>query len=225
MTPDPTALQNYIHASKYARYMPEMQRREVYDETVDRVELMHIKRYPALRTEIEAAFKLVREQKVLPSMRSMQFGGAAIEANNSRIYNCASSLVDRPRVFAEAMFLLLSGCGVGYSVQYEHVEKLPQLSYVDNTKVVHHVIQDTIEGWAEAVDALVNAYIGGYLVEFAYHEIRDAGVPLKTSGGRAPGHRRLRKSLERIRAVLHGAQGRQLRPIECHRIMCHAADA
>lgn len=225
MTPDPTALSNYIHASKYARYMPELQRREVYDETVDRVELMHTKRYPALRTEIENAFKLVREQKVLPSMRSMQFGGAAIEANNSRIYNCASSLVDRPRVFAEAMFLLLSGCGVGYSVQYEHVEKLPQLAYVDNKKVVHHVIQDTIEGWAEAVDALVNAYIGGYLVEFAYHEIRNAGVILKTSGGRAPGHRRLRKSLERIRAVLHGAQGRQLRPIECHRIMCHAADA
>jgi ribonucleoside-triphosphate reductase len=225
LKPDPTAVADYIHASKYARYVPELQRRELYDETVARVELMHMKRFPELRQEINEAFDLVREKKVLPSMRSMQFGGQAIEVNNARQYNCSSTLVDRPRVFAEAMFLLLSGCGVGYSVQYEHVEKLPEISYVDNTKVVHHVIDDTIEGWANAVDALVNAYLGGYLVEFSYHLIRSAGTPLKTSGGRAPGHRKLRKSLERIRAVLHGAQGRQLRPIECHRIMCHAADA
>lgn len=225
MKPDPTAISNYIHASKYARYIPELQRREVYDETVARVELMHMKRFPQLRKEISEAFDFVRDQKVLPSMRSMQFGGGAIECNNSRQYNCSSTLVDRPRVFAEAMFLLLSGCGVGYSVQHEHVEKLPEIKYLDNTRVVHHVIQDTIEGWADAVDALVNAYVEGYLVEFAYHLIRGAGTPLKTSGGRAPGHRKLRKSLERIRAVLHGAQGRQLRPIECHRIMCHAADA
>lgn len=225
LIPDPTALSNYIHASKYARYVPELQRREVYDETVDRVELMHSKKFPALRQEIASAFDLVRQKRVLPSMRSMQFGGKAIETNNARIYNCSSTLVDRPRVFAEAMFLLLSGCGVGYSVQHDHVEKLPPLAFLDNTKVVHHVVQDTVEGWADAVDALINAYIGGYLVEFAYHLIRDAGAPLQTSGGRAPGHRKLRKSLERIRAVLHAAQGRQLRPVECHRIMCHAADA
>lgn len=223
--PDPAAIKNYIHASKYARYLPELQRRELYDETVDRVELMHLKKFPELRQEINEAFALVRDQRVLPSMRSMQFGGRAVEVNHARQYNCASTLVDRPRVFAEAMFLLLSGCGVGYSVQYEHVEQLPQLAYVDNTKVVHHVIQDTVEGWSDAVDALINAYIGGYLVEFSYHLVRNAGAPLQTSGGRAPGHRKLRKSLERIRAVLHGAQGRQLRPIECHRIMCHAADA
>lgn len=225
MTPDPKALENYIHASKYARYLPELQRRELFDETVDRVMLMHMKKFPDLIPEIVRAFEYVRDKKVLPSMRSMQFGGEAIEVNNARIYNCSSTLVDRTRVFAEAMFLLLSGAGVGYSVQHEHVEKLPPIAYVDNTKVVHHVIADTIEGWADAVDALVNAYVGGYLVEFSYHLIRAAGSPLRTSGGRAPGHRKLRKSLERIRAVLHGAQGRQLRPIECHRIMCHAADA
>lgn len=225
MTPDPKALENYIHASKYARYVPELQRRELYDETVSRVELMHLKRFPDQREEIVDAFKLVYDKRVLPSMRTMQFGGRAVEVNNARSYNCSSTLVDRPRVFAEAMFLLLSGCGVGYSVQHEHVEELPPLAYVDNSKVVHHVIQDTIEGWSDAVDALVQAYIKGYLVEFSYHLVRDAGSPLVTSGGRAPGHRKLRKSLERIRAVLHGAQGRQLRPIECHRMLCHAADA
>lgn len=226
--PDPTAVSGYIHASKYARYMPEMMRREVYDETVARVEMMHHRRFahiPEMQSLISRAHDLVREQKVLPSMRSMQFGGAAIEANHNRIYNCSASLVDRPRIFAEAMFLLLSGCGVGYSVQIEHVEKLPPLSDIDEKKVIHHVVEDTIEGWSNALDALVNGYIGGYHVEFAFHQIRGAGTPLKTSGGRAPGHMKLRLALERIRKVLHSAQGRQLRPIECHRILCHAADA
>jgi ribonucleoside-diphosphate reductase alpha chain len=226
--PDPKAVSGYIHASKYARYLPELQRREIYLETVARVEDMHLRRFahiPEILPHIAKAFDAVREQRVLPSMRSMQFGGKAIEINNNRIYNCSATLVDRPRVFAESLFLLLSGCGVGYSVQFDHVEKLPSLAWVDPKKVVHHIIQDTIEGWSDALDALINSYIEGYTVEFAYHLIRDAGVPLKTSGGRAPGHRQLKIALERIRGVLHNAQGTQLRPVQCHRIMCHAADA
>lgn len=226
--PDPSAVTGYIHASKYARYLPELQRREVYDETVDRGMMMHLRRFahiPELKPHILRAYDMVREMRVLPSMRSMQFGGKAIEVNHNRIYNCSATLIDRPRAFAEAMFLLLSGCGVGYSVQFEHVEKLPPLADVDPKKVIHHVIEDTIEGWANALDALVNGYIGGYHVEFSYHLVRSAGTPLKTSGGRAPGHQKLKLALERVREVLDGAQGRQLRPIECHRILCHAADA
>jgi len=226
--PDPAAVSGYIHASKYARHVPELQRREVYDETVARVEMMHQRRFahiPEMRPLITKAFDAVREMRVLPSMRSMQFGGKAVEVNHNRQYNCSATLIDRPRAFAEAMFLLLSGCGVGYSVQFEHVEKLPPLADVDPKKVIHHVIEDTIEGWANAVDALINGFIGGYHVEFAYHLIRKAGSVLKTSGGRAPGHQKLKLALERIREVLEGAQGRQLRPIECHRILCHAADA
>lgn len=226
--PDPLAVSGYIHASKYARHLPEEQRREVYEETVARGEAMHLRKFahlPELLPLINKAYDAVRRKEVLPSMRSMQFGGAAIEANNNRIYNCSASLVDRPRVFAEAMFLLLSGCGVGYSVQIEHVEKLPPLADIDEKKVIHHVIEDTIEGWANALDALINSYINGYYVEFSYHKIRAAGSPLKTSGGRAPGHQKLRLALDRVRKVLHSAQGRQLRPIECHRILCHAADA
>jgi ribonucleoside-triphosphate reductase (thioredoxin) len=225
---DPGAIANYIHAGKYARYQPSLLRREVYEETVARVETMHLRRFgdvPGMREEIAWAFDLVRDKRVLPSMRSMQFGGQAIEVNNNRIYNCSFSLVDRTRVFAEAMFLLLSGCGVGYSVQFEHVGKLPRLGYVDEKRVVHHVIADTIEGWADSVDALVRSYVDGTHVEFSYHLIRAAGSPLRTSGGRAPGHVKLKASLEAIRRVLHGAQGRKLRPIECHRIMCHAAGA
>jgi ribonucleotide reductase alpha subunit len=226
--PDPTAIASYIHASKYARYLPEMQRREVYEETVARVEAMHQKRFafiPEMKDLITRAFDAVREKRVLPSMRSLQFGGAAVEHNNSRLFNCSATLIDRPRAFAEALFLLLSGCGVGYSVQFEHVEKLPTLTDIDAQRVVHHVIADTIEGWANALDALIDSYLQGYCIEFAYHEIRAAGSSLKTSGGRAPGHVKLKLALERVRGVLHSAQGRKLRPIECHRIMCHTADA
>lgn len=227
-SPDPLAISEYIHASKYARHIPMEFRRELYHETVGRGEEMHLRRFahiPSLLPKIRLAYDMVRAKRVLPSMRSMQFGGPAIEANNNRMYNCTATLVDRPRVFSEAMFLLLSGCVVGYSVQFYHVEKLPPIAHVDSKWVVHHVIQDSIEGWADAIDVLINSYITGYTVEFAYHLIRAAGVPLKTSGGRAPGHLKLKEALERIRGVLHAAQGTSLRPIQCHRIMCHLADA
>jgi ribonucleoside-triphosphate reductase len=225
---DPNAVSDYIHFSKYARYLPKELRRESYLETVDRVEAMHQLRFadvPGLDMEIRWAFDQVREKRVLPSMRSMQFAGPAAENIHNRIYNCTFTHVDRPRVFAEALFLLLCGSGVGYSVQYEHVNKLPRLGRIDMENVVHHTVEDTIEGWGNALDALINGAINGENVEFNYSLIRKKGTPLKTSGGKAPGHRKLKESLERIRGILLGAQGRQLRPIECHDILCHAADA
>jgi ribonucleoside-triphosphate reductase len=222
---DPRGLSDYIHASKYARYLPELKRREVYEETVARVEGMHLGQFPEFNTEIREAFDLVREKRVLPSMRSMQFGGPAVLSNNNRIYNCSFSHIDRLNAFSEALFLLLSGCGVGYSVQFDHVEKLPAIGYIEPKKVVHHVVEDTIEGWADALKALLLSYQEGTNLELSFYKIRAAGTPLKTSGGRAPGHLKLKESLERIRAVLNAAQGRKLRPIECHRILCHSADA
>ena len=227
-TPDSLAISDYIHASKYARYIPELMRREVFSETIERDEAMHLRRFahlPELLPKIRWAFDRVREKKVLPSMRSLQFGGAAIEAQNCRIYNCTTTYIDRPRAFAEALYLLLCGCGVGYSVQFDHIEKLPALQRIDSKKVVHHVIADTIEGWANALDELINSFIKGYYVEFSYHLIRTAGVPLKTSGGKAPGHLKLKESLELIRTILQAAQGRKLRPVEAHRIICLAAEA
>jgi len=222
---DPKGISDYIHASKYARYLPEFKRREVYEETVARVEGMHLSQFPEMTSEIKEAFDLVREKRVLPSMRSMQFGGNAILANNNRIYNCSFTLIDRLEAFSEALYLLLTGCGVGYSVQFDHVEKLPALCYINQKLVTHHVVADTIEGWAEALKALIQSYQNGTNLEFSFYQIRAAGTPLKTSGGRAPGHLKLKESLERIRSVLFAAQGRKLRPIECHRILCHAADA
>jgi len=223
--PDPTAISDYIHASKYARYRPDLGRREVYEETVTRVEAMHLARFPQLEREIRGAFNLVREKKVLPSMRSFQFAGNAIENNNCRIYNCCATLVDRLEAFSETMFLLLCGCGVGYSIQFDHVEKLPIIGYIDQKKIKHHIVEDSIEGWADALKVLLYSYQEGVYLEISYHKIRSAGTPLKTSGGRAPGHTKLKESLERIRKVLDGAQGRKLRPIECHRLMCFSADA
>lgn len=228
LTPDPTAISDYVQAAKYARYLPDLQRREVYEETVYRVEDMHMRRFghiPEIRDEIKKAFKLVREKRVLPSMRSMQFGGKAVEVNNARLFNCSATLVDRPKVFSQVMFMLLCGAGVGYSVQFEHIEKLPTIAYVDVKKVVHHIIADDIEGWSDAVDALINSYLDGTNIEFSYHLIRSAGTPLKISGGRAPGHMKLKDSLEKVRAILHSAQGRKLRSVDCHRMLCLIAEA
>lgn len=248
--PDPRALTDYIHPSKYAvRVRPDLGRRETYEETVTRVEEMHMRRFvpgyadvhpyewevpsshAALYDLIVDAFNAVRRQEVLPSMRSMQFAGEAIQMNNARLYNCTASYVDRPRVFAETMWLLLSGCGVGYSVQFHHVEKLPPVARIDSRRVHHHRVGDTIEGWADALDALVSSYLvadcswHGQHVEFDYSGVRGQGTPLRVSGGRAPGHLRLKKALEGVRTIFEGAAGRRLRPIEAHEVQCHSADA
>ena len=223
--PDPKAVSDYIHAGKYAKHRADLGRREVYAETVDRDKEMHIRRFPALKNQIEEAFGFVHRKEVLPSMRSMQFGGLAIEKINERQYNCCFSHVDRFEFFSHALYLLLCGCGVGYSVQYEHVAKLPSIGRIDPKKFRHYVVEDTVKGWADAVAALFQGFQDGVYVEFSYHLIRPAGSPLKTSGGQAPGHAQLKKSLEAVREVLLNAQGRQLRPLEAHRAMCLLADA
>lgn len=227
--PDPEAIAEYIHASKYARWREDLGRRELYTETVDRVRDMHLRRFVHLPTwfldEIRDAFELVREKRVLPSMRSFQFAGPAIETNHLRGFNCAATLIDRPRAFAETFYLLLCGCGVGYSVQKQHVAQLPPISADFAQYVVQHVVADTIEGWADALDVLIGGAIAGYDVEFDFSLIRAKGSPLKTSGGRAPGPEPLRTALEQVRGVLLGARGRQLSTLEAHTINCHGADA
>ena len=167
----------------------------------------------------------MRGKKVLPSMRTFQFGGKAVEAVNCRAFNCCATLIDRTRAFSEIFYLLLCGSGTGFSVQFEHVDKLPAISYVNDNNVVHHSIEDSIEGWANALDALILGHVRGYYVEFDYSQVRPRGAPLKTAGGKAPGHLGLKKSLEKIREVLTGAAGRKLRPVETYDILCHAADA
>ena len=146
---------------KYARYLPEKQRRETWGELLTRNKRMHLKKYPQLREEIEEAYKYVYNKKVLPSMRSMQFGGKPIEVAPNRIYNCAYLPIDHALAFNECMFLLLGGTGVGFSVQKHHVEKIPEIQKPNNKRTRRYLIADSIEGWADAVKALMSSYFKG----------------------------------------------------------------
>ena len=211
---------------KYARYIPEKNRRETWEELVTRNKEMHQIKYPQLKDEIQNVYKLVYDKKVLPSMRSLQFGGKPIEISPNRIYNCAYLPIDDWRAFGEVMFLLLGGTGVGYSVQKNHVEKLPPI-HKPQAKERRFLISDSIEGWADAVKALIKSYfVGGSSMRFDYSDIRQKGARLITSGGKAPGPEPLRICIEKIRAILDlKNDGEQLSPIEVHDIVCHIADA
>lgn len=211
---------------KYAKFVPEKNRRETWAELVTRNKEMHLKKFPELAEEIEAAYKYVYDKKVLPSMRSMQFAGKPIEINNARIFNCSYLPIDDFRAFSEIMFLLLSGCGVGYSVQTHHVENLPEIR--KPLKWKRYLVGDSIEGWADAVRMLTKAYFGqtstGPLFDF--RDIRAKGASLITVGGKAPGPEPLKIALIHMQAILDRKQdGEKLTTLECHDIICHLADA
>ena len=212
---------------KYARYMPEKERRETWTEIVDRNKTMHTKSYPELVEEIDSAYKMVYDKKVLPSMRSMQFGGKPIEVAPNRIYNCAFAPIDDWRVFSEIMFLLLGGTGVGYSVQKHHVEKLPEIQKPASKRTRRFLVNDSIEGWADAVKALVQSYFkGGSKLRFDYSDIRPKGARLVTSGGKAPGPQPLKECLVKLQGMFEAKEnGDKLTTIEAHDMICHIADA
>ena len=212
---------------KYSKHDPALNRREVWKELVDRNKQMHLKKYPKLSEEIETAYKFVYDKKVLPSMRSMQFAGKPIEISPNRIYNCAFAPVDDWRTFGEIMFLLLGGTGIGFSVQKHHVEKLPEIRKPNPVKFKRFLISDSIEGWADAVKALMKSYFkGGSTLRFDYSDIRPKGAALVTSGGKAPGPQPLKECLVKVQGILNTKEdGDKLEPIEVHDIVCHIADA
>ena len=212
---------------KYARFIPELNRRETWEELVTRNKEMHQKKYPQLHDEIENVYKFVYDKKVLPSMRSLQFGGKPIEISPNRIYNCAYMPIDDWRAFGEVMFLLLGGTGVGYSVQKHHVEKLPEIRKPKSDRERRFLVSDSIEGWADAIKALVKSYFtSGSSIRFDYSDIRPKGARLITSGGKAPGSEPLRICVEKLRSILDlKKDGDKLTPIEVHDIVCHIADA
>lgn len=214
--------------SKYAKYNEELGRRENWIELVDRNKEMHLKKFPKLKSEIEEAYQMVYDKKVLPSMRTLQFGGRPVEVNNARIYNCSFLHIDSVHSFNETMFLLLAGCGVGYSVQRRHIEKLPVICRPSSKADKKFLIGDSIEGWADAVKVLMKSYftVNSPRVRFDYSSIREKGMPIKTGGGKAPGPEPLRKALELVREILDNAEvGERLRSIEIHDILCHLSDA
>jgi ribonucleoside-triphosphate reductase len=210
---------------KYAKYVPEKQRREVWDELVTRNKEMHIEKFPQLKNEIENAYKLVYDKKVLPSMRSLQFAGKPIELNNARIFNCSFLPIDDWRAFSEIMFLLLSGCGVGYSVQTHHIENLPEIKIPIKHK--RYLVGDSIEGWSDAIRMLCKAYFtGAPLPNFDFRDIRPKGAQLITVGGKAPGPEPLKECLFQLQKIFDRKQnGERLTSVEVHDMACHIADA
>jgi ribonucleoside-diphosphate reductase alpha chain len=210
---------------KYAKYVPEKNRRETWHELVTRNKEMHQEKFPQLKDEIEDAYRLVYEKKVLPSMRSLQFAGKPISLNNSRIFNCSFLPIDDWRAFSEIMFLLLSGCGVGYSVQNHHVDKMPEIKVP--TKHKRYLVGDSIEGWADAVRMLFKAYFnGGSLPIFDFRDIRRKGAQLITVGGKAPGPEPLKECLFQLQKILERKEnGSKLTSVEAHDMACHIADA
>jgi ribonucleoside-triphosphate reductase len=212
---------------KYAKYRPELQRRETWEELVTRNMEMHIKKYPQLEQEIRDNYKFVYDKKCLPSMRSMQFAGKPIEMSPNRIYNCAFAPIDDWRVFSEIMFLLLGGTGVGYSVQKHHVDALPEIRKPNADKTRRFLIGDSIEGWADSISVLVKAFFfGGSKPVFDFRDIRQKGARLITSGGKAPGPQPLKECLIKLEGILDAKKdGDKLSPLEVHDMVCHIADA
>jgi ribonucleoside-diphosphate reductase alpha chain len=213
---------------KYAKFLPEKERRETWEELVTRNKEMHQKKYPHLKEEIEEVYKMVYDKKILPSMRSLQFGGRPIEISPNRVYNCAYLPIDHIDAFSETMFLLLGGTGVGYSVQRHHVDKLPEVQKPNPNRSRRYLVGDSIEGWADAIKVLMKAYFGvnSSTPEFDFSDIRPKGALLVTSGGKAPGPQPLKDCIHNIKKVLDAKEDKsRLSTIEVHDIVCHIADA
>jgi len=225
-------LSDVVVYSKYAKYVPALQRRENWAEIIQRNADMHAKRYPHIADEIYNVYaNYVIPKKVFPSMRSLQFAGKAIEVTPNRIFNCAFAAADHPAIFSETMFNLLGGCGVGISVQKHHVEQLPPIKKPSNKRHKRYLIPDSIEGWAEAIKVLMKSYFkGSSRVVFDYSDIRAKGTELVTAGGKAPGPAPLKECIdivsEKLDRILEAHEGvAYLKPIEVHDIICFISDA
>ena len=210
---------------KYSKYLPKKQRRETWKELVDRNKDMHLKKFPQLTKEIEEAYQFVYDKKILPSMRSLQFAGKPIEINNARLYNCCFLPINHTDAFSEVMFLLLSGTGVGYSVQRNHVEQLPPVNKPSKSR--RYLVGDSIEGWADAVKVMITAYMKGKALPlYDFSDVRPKGALLLTSGGKAPGPEPLKDCLHNIQKIFDRKQnGEHLTTLEVHDMLCFIADA
>lgn len=223
----------YVFLSKYSQTHDG--KKETWQEAVNRVMDMHLKRYSGMvKPEDEAefskmfahAYSLYSEQRVLGAQRALQYGGELMLEKHARFYNCSSTYVDRVRVFEEIMYLLLCGAGTGYSVQHVHTDRLPVPKGFDNSKQAEKfVIPDTIEGWAEAVGKMMTAYYyGGADIEFDYSEIRPKGAYIR-GGFKAPGPEPLRQAIEKCHHIITRIKGRKLRPFELHYLICICANS
>lgn len=216
-------LSDLVTVRTYSKYIPAFQRREIFEETINRCMAMHLDRFPKLSKEIVKAFSLVHQFKVLPSMRTLQFAGPAVLKNNARSFNCSYTPITNPRKFAEVLFLLLSGTGVGFSVQKNHINQLPIVKKPREEGIFF--AQDSIQGWAQCIHMLMDAYFNdGVRPVFNFSNIRTKGATLHTTGSKAPGPDPLKYMLEVVEDHLKLSIGRQLKSIEVHDIICLISD-
>ena len=219
---------------KYAAYNKSERRRETWEEASDRIKNMHIQFYNmhnesnSIPLEVlEFAIEMEKSKRILSSQRARQFGGKAILDKNWRIYNCTTSYADRPRFFQEAFYLLLCGCGVGFSIQKHHVERLPKLRTEDDNYIEEtYYIEDNIESWSDALGTLLYFYFNMTDIKpiFNYELLRPKGAPI-SAGGKSPGYKPLKGCLENIDKLLSTKVGNFLKPIDAFDIVMHTSNA
>lgn len=224
---------NYVFLSKYSQTSGGQ--KETWDQAVNRVMDMHMKQYrnvvspkdmPEFLDMFRKAYTLYHDQRILGAQRALQYGGELMTEKHARFYNCCATYVDRVSVFEEAMYLLLCGCGVGYSVQHCHVNKLPvPMGFNHSLPNSQFTVPDTIEGWAEAIGLLMTAYYEGRPdIDFDYSMIRPRGAFIR-GGFSAPGPEPLKEAIEKIHSIVEKIKGRKLRPFELHYIICVFANS
>ena len=226
----PTSYQEFIHLSRYSRWLPEKERRETWDETVGRYfdffkehldELHSYKLTKNLRDELEEA---VLSQKIMPSMRCLMTAGEALKRENIAGYNCSYVAVDRPQAFDEILYVLMNGTGVGFSVERQYVVKLPDVAeefFESDTTIT---VADSKLGWAKALKELIGMLYIGQIPRWDLSKVRPAGAPLKTFGGRASGPEPLENLFNFAVNIFRNAKGRKLSSVECHDVVCKIAE-
>jgi len=207
----------------YCKFINHLGRKESLEETITRNMTMMLDKFPKLSSDIVKAYKYVYDFQLMPSMRSLQFAGLPILKNNTRLYNCSYLPINDVKCFSEVLFLLLSGTGVGFSVQRHHVNQLPTVKIPREENI--YIVHDSIEGWAEALNALMEAYFFNKIKPvFDFSNIRPKGALLSTTGAKAPGSKPLENALNLIEQKLRQAAYRKLKPIEVHDIICIASE-
>lgn len=223
----PTQLQKFQFYDKYSRFNYEKGRRETWVETVDRA-VMYLRELSHGKLDGDEYGRLregVLNMKVMPSMRLLAMAGPAARRNNVALYNCSYMAVDSIDAFVEALIISMCGCGVGFSVERQYVEQFPRIKRQSGTPATTYVVEDSSEGWADAVRVGLTTWFEGEDIKFDYSLVRAAGVPLKIKGGRASGPEPLRKMLDFARGLILARQGSFLRPIDAHDIMCAIGSA
>jgi ribonucleoside-triphosphate reductase (thioredoxin) len=226
----PTSYQEFIHLSRYSRWLPEKGRRETWEETISRYfdfftehleETCDYKLTNNLRNELEEA---VLSQKIMPSMRCLMTAGEALKRENIAGYNCSYIAVDKPHAFDEILYVLMNGTGVGFSVERQYVSQLPVVAEEFHSTDTTIIVADSKLGWAKALKEMIGLLYAGQIPMWDLSKVRPAGAPLKTFGGRASGPEPLNQLFEFCVSTFKNAAGRKLNSVECHDIVCKIAE-